>query len=208
MPLIEALAVDIGASVAKSVLKLWLNDPEQARNKLTEAKKDYEDTKKDPTSPIEQKRESLLRKLSELQTQTMIYITNELLLAKILPLILDQTAEVYKAHSMQDLNLIELNMGQVQGAINQYQAIATQRVIARWLAVIVSVLAIAGLGGLVYWSAVGNGPNVNTILPVIQIPLPILLWSAVGSFVAILYRFNNSGDTALQDPLRWLLTRP
>jgi hypothetical protein len=213
MPLLETAVMEIGYSIAKSIMKSWLkdfppNDPEQVRNKLVEAKKEYDDAQKDPTSPIEQKRDFLLIKLSELQTQTMIYVTNELLLAKILPLILDQTAEVYKAHSVQDLKIIELNMGQVQGAIKQYQAIATQRVIARWLAVVVSVLAIAGMGGLIYWSAVGNGPNVNTILPVLQIPLPILIWSALGSFVAILYRFNNYGDIALQDPLRWLFTRP
>jgi len=41
-----------------------------------------------------------------------------------------------------------------------------------------------------------------------QIPLPVLLWSAIGSFTAILYRFNNSGEIELQDPLRWLFTRP
>jgi hypothetical protein len=41
-----------------------------------------------------------------------------------------------------------------------------------------------------------------------QLPLPILLWSAIGSFTAILYRFNSSGDIELRDPLRWLFTRP
>jgi hypothetical protein len=41
-----------------------------------------------------------------------------------------------------------------------------------------------------------------------MIPLPVLIWSGIGSFAAILYRFNSSGDVELQDPLRWLFTRP
>jgi hypothetical protein len=30
----------------------------------------------------------------------------------------------------------------------------------------------------------------------------------MGSFASLLYRFNTSSDSELQDPLRWLITRP
>jgi hypothetical protein len=205
MPLLESLVIELGTTAAKSILQLWLKDSDQ---KLANAKKEYQETPKDLGSPIEKQREKLLEILSKLQTQVMIYISSQTVLLKLLPLILSKTAEVYEAQTEQDLKLIELSLGQITGAVKQYQNLANRRVIARWLAVLVSILALIGLGGLLFWGSLSGGPSVDTILPIIQVPLPVLLWSGVGSFAAILYRFNNSGDIELQDPLRWLFTRP
>jgi hypothetical protein len=36
----------------------------------------------------------------------------------------------------------------------------------------------------------------------------VIFWSAIGSFAAILYRFTNAGDKDLEDPVRWLFSRP
>jgi len=43
---------------------------------------------------------------------------------------------------------------------------------------------------------------------VIRIPMPIIIWSCIGSLGAMLYRFNDSADAELADPLRWSFTRP
>ncbi|GHO91546.1 hypothetical protein KSF_015940 [Reticulibacter mediterranei] len=174
---------------------------------LANARKEYQEAPKDLTSSIEQRREKILGTLNEVQTKIMLYMSNQPDLLRLLPILLDQTITVYKAQTEQDLKLAELSLEQIKGAIKQYQDIESQRKLARWLAVVVSIAALAGLGALIFWGSSG-GPNVNTVLPIIQVPLPILLWSTIGSFTAILYRFNSSGDIELQDPLRWLFTRP
>src|SRR5690242_1444245 len=137
MSLLEPLVIELGAAAAKSILQLWLKDSDQ---KLANAKKEYQETLKDLGSPIEKQREKLLEILSNLQTQVMLYISSQTLLLKLLPLILSKTAEVYEAQTEQDLKLIELSLGQITGAVRQYQNLANRRVIARWLAVIVSIL--------------------------------------------------------------------
>jgi Phage integrase, N-terminal SAM-like domain len=53
-----------------------------------------------------------------------------------------------------------------------------------------------------------SGLSTETIVPLIKIPFPIIIWSAIGSLGAMLYRFNNSADAELADPLRWSFTRP
>ncbi len=203
---ITLMILALSSQLAQSDLIVTL--AKQLGNKLTNAKREYESTPKDSTSPIEQKRESLLGTLSELQTQVILYMSKQPQFTKIMTIILDQTAETYEAQTNQDLKMIEMSVGHIKGAVKQYQKIAARRVVVRWLAVIVSIIALVGLGGIIYWGTLGSGPSLNTILPVIQVPLPILLWSAIGSFTAILYRFNSSGDIELQDPLRWLFTRP
>src|SRR5205085_945766 len=127
---------------------------------------------------------------------------------KLLPMLLYQTAKIYEAKTVQDFHAIVSSLGQIRGAIKGYERKIRSRTYARLLGVIIPIAAYVAIGYLVYAGLNGNGPNVNTVLPVIDLPLPILLWSAIGSFTAILYRFNKSGDIELQDPLRWLITRP
>src|SRR5258708_15748280 len=177
-------------------------------SRLNKAKEDYEVKPKDAFSPIELTRSRLLGVLSELQTKIMLYISRQAELMRLLAILADQIIQVYEAKTEQELKLVELNLGQVEGFIKRYEKIARQRMVARTLAIVVSFAAIAGLGVVIYFASYMGGPSSGTVLPVIQIPLPILVWSAIGSFASILYRFNKSGDIELQDPLRWLFTRP
>jgi hypothetical protein len=45
-------------------------------------------------------------------------------------------------------------------------------------------------------------------IPILNIPLSVILWSALGSITSILYRFNRGADREIQNPIRWLITRP
>jgi hypothetical protein len=50
-----------------------------------------------------------------------------------------------------------------------------------------------------------------TVMPVIGVPLPVVLWSAVGSLAAILYRFykhETSNAVQVELELNWLIARP
>ncbi len=203
----SVLTSDAGKSLLTSMLKVLSSGIEK---KVSDAKQEYLDTVsfKDLSSPVEIQRHRILDSITELQTKVMLYVSNQALLVKLLAILLNLTVNAYEAPTEKDLTIIDRGLGQVRGAVEQYQNLARRRVIARRYAVIVSILALVVLAGIIFWGSFAGGPSVNTVLPVIEIPLPILIWSAIGSFTAILYRFNSSGEMELQDPLRWLLTRP
>ncbi len=145
---------------------------------------------------------------SKIQNELIITISDQEFLIKLYPILVDQFIKLYEANSLQDLKLVELNLSQINGYLEQYKRLQKKRDFARWAAVVISIIMIIGLGVLMYFSNNENGPNSNTILPILNIPLPVLVWSIIGSFASILYRFNNSGDIELRDPIRWLFTRP
>lgn len=178
----------------------------------TQAKKDFQLKEAlerwDPESPVERFRRRLIADLSAVQNDVSMNVSDHSFLIKVLPILLEQMIQVYEAQTDQDLRLVEMNLGQVKGYLEQYRKMMRRRASARWTAVAVSVAALVGLGTLIFFGMRPGGPSAATVLPIIQIPLSVLLWSAIGSFTAILYRFNSSGDVELQDPLRWLFTRP
>jgi hypothetical protein len=45
-------------------------------------------------------------------------------------------------------------------------------------------------------------------LPLIGIPWPVIVWSLIGSFAAMIHRFNASPIYNFSDTLKWMLTRP
>ena len=45
-------------------------------------------------------------------------------------------------------------------------------------------------------------------LPVIRVPLSVLVWAALGSVAAILYRFYTVKQGPVADEIRWLIARP
>ena len=176
--------------------------------RVSESKKDYEErTILDDTSPIKRQRTQLIRELNSLQNDILITVSEPRFLARLLPMVIEQMSPVYTVQTEQELGIIELNVGQIRGYLGQYKKLLVRRAVARWAAIIVSVIIVLGLIALMVWSGLG-GPNIDARIPLLDMPLPILLWSTIGSFTAILYRFNNSGDIELQDPLRWLFTRP
>ncbi len=97
---ITVIAVGALSQLAQSTSKEFLlKITEQIGKKLTDAKREYQSTPKDPSSPIEQQREKLLGALNELQAQVMLYMSNQPQFAQIITILLDQTAEVYEAQT-------------------------------------------------------------------------------------------------------------
>jgi hypothetical protein len=176
--------------------------------RLTAAKEEYkEKSELEKQSPIEVRRQSLILRLCSVQSNLLLTVYDQRFLERVLPLLVDQTISVYEAHSEQELAVLEMNLGQIEGVLGQYNQRMKARARARKAAIIVSFLAMVGLFVLVIIGP-RYGLSVDTMIPILAIPLPVILWSTIGSFTAILYRFNNSGDIELQDPLRWLFTRP
>jgi hypothetical protein len=48
----------------------------------------------------------------------------------------------------------------------------------------------------------------STEMPLIGIPISVILWAAIGSIAAILYRFYTYRRSSLQREIRWLIARP
>ena len=143
-----------------------------------------------------------MEKLISLQSD-VINSQNKNLISKVLPILLDQLIDVYEANVQQELELVEFSLGRIEGALELNRESQKQRAWARTLTLFVPPFVIGLLIVLIRY-----GPTEDYVIPIIKVPLPILVWSAIGSFSAILYRFNKSGDMELQDPLRWLVTLP
>ena len=198
----------VAISAASSAVGLINSDTLKVlAKKLFEAKEDYQVKRHQEGSTLEVKRQHLLEILTDLQTRIVIS-GNGRIIQKTLPILLGAMISTYEADTEQELKLVDLTLGRIEGALTLNNKSIKRKANARNLAVLVSLIALGILAALIGWGTHPGGPSVDYVLPIIEVPLPILIWSAIGSFTAILYRFNKSGDIEIQDPLRWLFTRP
>ncbi len=176
--------------------------------RISQAEEEYRNKPKEVLDTrLEIQRRELLERLSTLQTKAFLNIPDASLLQRVVPSLLEQILKVYEARSEQELNMTMITVKQVEGTLERYYAKIKDRAKIRTYAILVSILAFGVIAAAIYFSHEA-GFTTNTMVTMLEIPLPILLWSAIGSFTAILYRFNKAGDSELQDPLRWLITRP
>jgi hypothetical protein len=156
--------------------------------------------------PVEKSREDRLRKITEVRNDSLS-IPDLGLQQKIWCLLMEQTIGVYEAVSESDLKFVDMGTEQVDLFLKRYKRDLAYRSQVSLFAVAISLASLIGIGAFLYWAYKSN-LNGNLNLPILGIPSCVLLWSVIGSFAAILYRFSNSGDRALEDPLRWLFARP
>lgn len=161
---------------------------------------------------VEEKRTQLLNEISMLQSETFFKVGHNDLLARMIPNILipyliDQGAAAYEARSEQDLNVLELNLTHFRGLLDQAVAGKAQRRMSRAYGIMGTIAGIALTGGALAYAA-GTGLDKNWTIPILSIPVTVVVWSLIGSFAAMLYRFTMTGENALEHPLRWLFTRP
>lgn len=57
-------------------------------------------------------------------------------------------------------------------------------------------------------SSLGQVPLSQLRIPVLGIPWPVLVWSLIGSFAAMIYRFNANPIYDFTDTVKWMITRP
>ncbi|MCB0194888.1 MAG: hypothetical protein KDJ65_23260 [Anaerolineae bacterium] len=68
------------------------------------------------------------------------------------------------------------------------------------LAYIIIIIATIFWGGQIWTD--------TTQIPIIGVPLSVLVWSAIGSLAAILYRFYTQKPKKVSDEVKWLIARP
>ena len=54
----------------------------------------------------------------------------------------------------------------------------------------------------------GNVWQSMTEVPIIGVPYSVIIWAAIGSLAAILYRFYSQAPKRLTDEIKWLFARP
>lgn len=102
------------------------------------------------------------------------------------------------------LSRAQFDVRRVHVAIAKEQQIQRGENRLRW---IVPVLVIVYVVAIVTVIAFGGTASQSEI-PVIGIPLPIIVWSAIGSVSAILFRFYTHQPGRISDEIRWLVARP
>lgn len=156
---------------------------------------------------LEVSRRECLDELGELQTRIITSLSNQSLLQKTAAVVLELTAEAYEAKLEDNVASVRRRIGQLKSVLDRHDKDRAYRGTVRLVAVVVSLVAFVLLFLL---AIVGPsfGLSTESFVPVLQIPVPVLLWSTLGSFTSLVYRFNTASDVELQDPLRWLVTRP
>lgn len=86
------------------------------------------------------------------------------------------------------------------------KATVTTRLVTIAIMFIISLMIIGGFfyGPLV---TVGEKPLDNLKLPLLNIPWPVVFWSFIGSFAAMIYRFNRQPIYEFGNVLKWTITR-
>jgi hypothetical protein len=160
--------------------------------------------------PFEGKRRQALRTAKQLQNAIFLHIPSfDYRRSKLIFISFQTLSATYSAKEELEFDWVDLNLETIRSALKEYKESQRQKQRARFWAFAISILAIAAV--IILITAVGlrnSDFNSANPIPVLGIPWSVLIWSFIGSMTAILYRFNLQSDVELQDPYRWLFTRP
>jgi hypothetical protein len=199
--IIASMAANILSNLAKEEIAKKLT------SRLTEAKKQHAEVfMSDPEHPLEKLRDDNLHRLCSLQQEIVLCVSDPEFLSRVLPLSLDLISNTYEAKTENELEILGMGISRLEGALGAYKNEKSRRKWIRLFAVIVSLLSLVGIGVFLWFSQ--GIYNETTHLVILMLPLPVILWSIIGSFAAILYRFTKAGDNELNEPLKWLFARP
>ncbi len=171
------------------------------------AKEDYQKRSPTENDAIEKRRGDCITTINELQFDTALCVADPDLQQRIWCLLMEQTVLTYEAVTERELRMVGASLQQIKAALKSYRDGMNYRTRVRFAGVVISFVFLAAIGIYLYY-APRLGVSANSVITILGIPVSVLLWSVVGSFAAILYRFSMSGDRNLEDPLRWFFSRP
>jgi hypothetical protein len=158
-------------------------------------------------NPIEQKRRQLMEAIDTLRLEASLYVLDTTQQEKVLCSIMIQSLATLEADDENDLNIVETNIANLGVVVDLNRKGLLYRQKAKLAAVAVSAIGIIAIGVFLYFASKSGIRSTHSIV-ILDLPVCVLLWSIIGSFASILYRFSNSRDDELEDPLRWLFSRP
>lgn len=169
-----------------------------------------------PAGPADAERARILRigalaKLKRLQEDLSTCDVSPVLMPQYLSLLQTLTLGLSAAKSVEQLEAVDLHLTLVNTAWERTERNETKRRWALVVAALVFALIVAGLlsiSGIIYLMT-GTLPIIsNLMVPGINVPVYVLLWSAIGSCTAVLYRINRAVDMDLEDPVRLMVAQP
>lgn len=176
-------------------------------SKLSVARNNYANRTIESRDRYVDTRQLTLNKLTEIQTRAILQVTEKSQLRQILTMSLELTIQAYEAKTEQELSIISDSSQRIDSFLDRYENDKRRRNRIRAFAIAILVLLFIGLFAFAIFSPWLHVEEIYSI-PILKIPLSVLLWSAIGSIASMLYRFNKASDAELQDPLRYLISRP
>ncbi|MGK7926176.1 MAG: hypothetical protein AB4290_13195 [Spirulina sp.] len=107
--------------------------------------------------------------------------------------IIIQQAE-FEAKSVNAIILRELQVRNEEKALRYLVPI----LILVYISLIISTIIV---GNFIIW-------DYTTTIPILGIPISVILWAALGSLAAVLYRFYTQQFGKITEEIRWLIARP
>lgn len=163
---------------------------------------------------LERFRVETLKRLKTLHSEIMSLIADRVLIQKYSSLLVGFAAQLYASKTVQEVDLIDLQLNQIQAAWGHTKRNEEARARAltsasKLFSVLVLVLIVLGSVGLGTSYYMGQSIDLaGYMVPMVNIPLYVVVWSAIGSCAAVLYRVNWSTSLEAEDPARLIVTRP
>jgi hypothetical protein len=112
--------------------------------------------------------------------------------------------QTFRASRKCELDLVLAKTDHLQAILDSAENVAKVRDRIRFRGVLVALVFLIGIALIMalFPELHLNGPTV------MGVPTCVIFWSAVGSFASMLYRFTHAWDGELEDPVRWLFSRP
>lgn len=111
-----------------------------------------------------------------------------------------------KRDDLHTLSIAQFKVHTVHVAIAQEQQLRLSEQRLQAIVPALILVYVAGIVSLILFG--GRYWNATTDLPIIGIPVSVVVWAAIGSLAAILYRFYTRSRVRLSTEVRWLIARP
>jgi hypothetical protein len=158
-------------------------------------------------SPFSLNKSKVMRELKQVYNDAILYVNNPHDKRNYLLVLEGARQEINAAQTDDTLENAEFSISKVATEIRRYRNNLGEQSKARTAGIITSLLAIFVLAGFIFYSP-QFGVDSKTLISLLDIPAYVVLWAAIGSYTAILYRFNHQAEWEILSPTRWLYTRP
>jgi hypothetical protein len=111
-----------------------------------------------------------------------------------------------KTVSEDELMLSELDLISINGLISKEERIRKEEMLIQKIVPCLIILYILLISVVISFS--GDNVKSTTEVPLLGVPVTIVLWAAIGSLAAILYRFYTQKPERMSTELKWLIARP
>ena len=161
----------------------------------------------DTPPALEIRRQSLRSRIDHLEKEVLITVPQEGG-KSLLRVLHDTRSQLQHAASDEEVRAAAATVIRTEKRILEYGSKSRHLILAGRVLILMGLSLLGFVAALTYWGSHPSGPSSSTIIPILDVPLPILLWSAIGSLIAMLHRFTSGGDTLVDHPQRWLFARP